>query len=498
MKKILWGLLAVSSLSMAQNQDFKIRHQAFLNGKMQIIGNAIVGNGKVYNEITNKAKQNDEWHMKYINVDADQGRNFSSSSAFLQEENPQAKVKFAGLYWGATYPYEEGKNKGEKFVPTNATRNDFKSVRVKFPQQSTYETITGEVIFDENKENETDTSIYVMYADVTSLVKNLPSLQGEYVVANIRATQGKVSGGVAGGWSLVVVYETPNAPLQKFIIYDGFVSVNRQKKEIPFTGFKTPAQGVVKAQIVGSALEGDLNMSGDQIALTSEKATEFLHSQTRNQGNFFNSSITLNDTHNLNRNPNSSNTLGYDVFSLEFDSKQSGVITNNTSKLGLELTSKGDRYYLFMSGLAIETEPVLEQVQQEISIPTEIQSNENQLIEKEVSKNEAVKELNPELKKILSEVKFEKRISTNIEKGYYIISGVFAVKKNALRFLKKQFKKGFNTSSFFSLDKNYHYVYINKVDSLEEALKNKAILKELGVYAKEDLKNIWILSIDNQ
>ena len=61
-----------------------------------------------------------------------------------------------------------------------------------------------------------------------------------------------------------------------------------------FSGFQTLPEGKVNAKIAGIALEGDLQLKGDQILFKTSENKDFiqLSNKLRDKSNFFNSSIT--------------------------------------------------------------------------------------------------------------------------------------------------------------------------------------------------------------
>jgi len=108
-------------------------------------------------------------------------------------------------------------------------------------------------------------SPYAFYADVTDLITALPDPQGEYTVANIRATEGVLlgGGGSAGGWTLVIAYENPSMPGKLITTFDGFAWV-KDTDIIPinYSGFNTIPAGPVIADIGAGTLEGDFAIPG--------------------------------------------------------------------------------------------------------------------------------------------------------------------------------------------------------------------------------------------
>lgn len=344
---------------------FKMRYQDNLKGDMTLIANGIVNRSEKkknadspYNQLDDKAKLNDEFEMVYIDVDNDE-TTFSSSAASLSLSNiTEKKIVYAGLYWAGTYKYDSGiRDKNWKYFAVNNTRENINEIKFKLPGKNEYINITGEILFDGlTHKNFKESAPYSVYANVTPYLQSLTNPNGEYTVANIRATQGIISGGVAAGWTLFIVYEEATAS-EKFITsFDGFVGITTKPIEINYTGFNTLTNGNVKAKLAFAALEGDLNLTGDLLELKDGNSAKYtlLSHPLKPVNNFFNSTIVLDDNYFINRNPNSLNTLGYDAGMFTIDNKNNSIIQNNTSKVSMRLKSSGDRYAMFFSAFNVE------------------------------------------------------------------------------------------------------------------------------------------------
>lgn len=367
---LLVAIVFATTFSYGQlSVPFKVRYQSYVKGDMTVIANNIVnrkdyGNNPnmPYMNATRTAKLNDEFEMFYIDIDSDMST-FSSSSATLNLENEQnKKIVYAGLYWSATYKYNSGiKNKRNKFKPFDKNREAFDQIKLKLPGESKYLDITGTVIFDGLDQKGFDESApYAVYADVTNLVTALSSPVGEYTIANVKATQGVVEGGVSGGWTLFFVYEDENETAKFITSYDGFAGVTDKSTDILFTGFKTLPQGNVLAKLACAGLEGDNNLAGDQLQIKSQLSEVFtlISSPLKLENNFFNSNIIINDQYFTDRNPNSKNTLGYDTSLISIANPDNSVIQNNTDNVTLKLKTIGDRYFMFFNAFNVEVQDI--------------------------------------------------------------------------------------------------------------------------------------------
>ena len=115
-------------------------------------------------------------------------------------------------------------------------------------------------------------------------------------------------------------------------------------------------QGNINAKIACAALEGDFNLKGDQLLFKSSKNDEFvqLSNGLREKSNVFNSSISIENSMFETRNPNSSNTLGYDSFIMSINNPNNSIIGNDTKEATLQLKTYGDRFFMFFTAFCVE------------------------------------------------------------------------------------------------------------------------------------------------
>lgn len=558
---LMFAILFANCFSYGQLPvPFKVRYQSYVKGDMTVIANNIVnrkdyGNNPnmPYMNATKTAKLNDEFEMFYVDIDSDMST-FSSSAATLYLENEQnKKIVYAGLYWSATYKYTSGvKNNRNKFKAFDKNREEFDQIKLKLPGENKYVDVKGTVIFDGLGEKGFDESApYAVYADITDLVKELGSATGEYTVANIKATQGVVEGGVSGGWTMFFVYEDENETAKFITSYDGFAGVTDKSTDILFTGFKTLPEGKVFAKLACAGLEGDNNLTGDQLQIKSQSSEIFtlLSSPLKLENNFFNSNIIINDQYFTDRNPNSKNTLGYDTSLITIANPDNSIIQNNTDNVTLKLKTVGDRYFMFFNAFNVEVqeldkEPdmIVSNEQIEVSetvatpekketvvvdnIKTTTPAKSNEIPVKPTIKEDVViakvdttpkekpnnvvlapkkevvvnhpkvknetnvassnnSEVNPimiseKLSQVAQKQNGQKLKATaipgpmveidNQQRGFYVIANVFAVHKNATRFVAKLRSLGIDANFFINPKNNYRYVFVGKYDSWSSAL----------------------------
>ncbi len=333
--------------SFAQNfVPFTPRFDQDLKGDIVLIGNNILGpNNYPYN---NNTTYNHNVDMQYIDIDGDPST-FSSSSADLVIPNPNCYIiQHASLYWGAV---------------TKGTQ-PFTNVRFKGPTGA-YNDITGTVIFDANGTSVDggDSFPYACYADVTSIVTNLTNNLGTYTLANVSSALGETGTfnpyngtGYSSGWSLFVVYEDPTLPGKSITSFDGFSAIsvagNNPNLDIPVSGFRTvPAPAPVRANFAFATLEGDKPITGDRLKLNGTT----LSAVDRPANNFFNSAVTQISALPVdNRNPNSTNTLGFDTGLMSVPNPGNTVIANDATSATVRLETSGDTFFQYFLAFAVE------------------------------------------------------------------------------------------------------------------------------------------------
>lgn len=343
LNKIFIALLFLLGMqSYAQNfEPFTPRFDQDLKGDIVLIGNNILGPDN--NAFTNTSITNDAVDMRYIDIDTDSST-FSSSSADLAIPNPNCyKIIYAGLYWGGV----------------TAGAESITDVKFKGPTGG-YVDVTGTVIFNATSLVASNSLPYSCYADVTDIVTSLGGDLGTYTVANVSSAEGQTNTftprngtGYSAGWSLFVVYEDPTLPGKSITSFDGFSAISSSVNvDIPISGFRTiPAPAPVRANFAFAALEGDRAIQNDRLRLNGFS----LSAADRDRRNFFNSTVTqLSATPVNNRNPNSTNTLGFDTGVMVVPNPSNNVIANNATDATIRLESSQDTYFQYFFALAVE------------------------------------------------------------------------------------------------------------------------------------------------
>lgn len=341
-KGFVMVLLLLGLQSFAQNYvPFSPRFDEDLKGDIVLIGNNILGPNN--NAFNNNSAYNHQVDMRYIDIDGDPST-FSSTSADLAIPNPNCyKIVYAGLYWG-------GVTSGSESIT---------DVKFRGPTGG-YNDITGTVIFNATSFVAGNSLPYSCYADVTDIVTSLGGDLGTYTVANVSSAEGETNTftprngtGYSAGWSLFVVYEDPTLPGKSITSFDGFSAISSAVNlDIPISGFRTiPAPAPVRANLAFATLEGDSPIRNDRLKLNGVS----LSAADRDANNFFNSSVTqLSATPVTNRNPNSTNTLGFDTGVMVVPNPSNNVIANNATDAVIRLESSQDTYFQYFFALAVE------------------------------------------------------------------------------------------------------------------------------------------------
>lgn len=512
-------LLGCTYIATAQNKkDFTRINEFYIHGNTQVIGNNILSNHKS-KPIDATDEINDEIKMRYVDVDND-ASTFNSSSANLTIPK-NASIKYAALYWVATYPTEKGvkRIKGNRYVyeKNGDPTKDIQEIKLQTPGGQ-YIPIRGELVFDGKHGTVTGITSsrpYTCYKDITSILKENQTTNGTYTVANIAASQGYISGGSSAGWMIYIVYENEEEPLQYITTYNGFERTDRKGLEIDFGNFKTSEKKEIQTAVTISALEGDSTLKKDQIGIYHPEEGKFitLDNAVRASDNFFNSSITINNSYYTDRSPNSKNTLGFDIAKISIPKEINTSISNQASGVKMQFKTRSDRYYLFF--VAFQTtlnesfyQDITSTIKKEEALPETIETTPIKVVEEKVKE-----EVQEQKQEVLIETPPEENIKTssaidetlvkiidkkptkvpNVLRGYYIISNVFSSKANAEKWANKLKAKNIQSNTFLRPENNFYYVSIG---NNEDPVLLYEVLKRMR--KDKDLKDAWILKINIQ
>lgn len=544
----LFILIPFNQFSYSQEGvPIKESKRIYVQGNSILIGNNILGH-RSNKPLTDLNLPNDLVDMKYINVDNDK-TTFSSSEATIKNSPKNTKVKYAAIYWSALYPYKKGVLRESRSKITHLGRGDrdavVNSILFKTPNGS-YEPLNGEIIYDSyNKEAFETNKPYVCFADVTQKLQKLPEINGTYAAANIKATEGKISGGGSAGWLLYIVYEDTTQSPKYFNIYNGMVEVKKDV-DIIFKDFKSKEEGEVQTTIAIGALEGDRRLKSDNVSVLDKKSGEYimLSNKVRKKRNFFNSSITIGDELFEDRNPNSTNTLGFDLLKMEIPNENNLIFDKNTTEASFKFQGRSDRYYLFFFAFETEidhsllpektediantingnvTEANIASVQNEEILPGESVKNTVAIKTREPLENinkDKVQEVTIETNKnnpaeiqekallqkdsvaievntlqeddlIRKKVKIRSFSISGLNPGYYIITNAFSSITNAENWSKTLQEHNFIPEIFLNPENKMNYVFIAHNEDLKSIYEKWKENRNITY-----LRNIWIAEIN--
>lgn len=504
-------LMTVLSAFGQDSAEFTRGKEFYLKGNTAVIGNTILSKS-ASKPFDKKEKINDEFKMRYIDIDNDADTWSSSSASFSIPED--SKIVYAGLYWTATY---HGERSGERiddnvifYKKLEERAHSPQSIKFKMSNE-VYQDVQGTLIYDgENAKNRTVKSRapYAYSADVTPLLEGY--YQGDVTVANIAATQGKMNGGSSAGWLLYLVYENAQEPYQYITTFYGLESIKKEEVEIDFGSFKSSENGELSTHVTIGALEGDSTLDKDQVRLFNPQSDLYLPfgNKVRPPNNFFNSSITVGEEIILNRNPKSENTLGFDIAKVKINDELNTILANSPQGVKMQFKTKGDHYFLFF--VAFQTtiseefyakeqpvnkliiaeevmedqEPIKEAI---VETPEEV-IGDNEVINNENLNNTEVPVFSEKLVEIVDKPSAS---IPGMRSGFYIISNVFSSLENAKKWEKILATKDLTSYTFLRPENNFYYVSLG---SNTDPLIMYEILKRMR--EDPDLEKSWILKIN--
>ncbi len=328
---LLTAVLALAPAAFAAPAPFALRYSANAPGDIAIVGNTVLtcpASASACSAVQGGAVgQNNGFGMTFVDVDGD-ASTFNSSQA--QVDLPAgATVLFAGLYWGGRTA--AGGGSGSASAPDVGAIG---SVGFSTPGTAGYLALTGEVIGTTTDNG----SNYEAFADVTTQVKAAGA--GTYGVSDVQVARGT---NTWGGWSLVIAYRDPAAPLRNLSVFDGyqFVSVSNPSLTIPVSGFLTPPSGPVRARLGVVAYDGDKGSPGSVFLGDSLTLNGTIVSDALNPADdIFNSSISRTGAALTAKTPNYANQLGFDADVLSVD----GLVPNGATSTTIALTTGGESY----------------------------------------------------------------------------------------------------------------------------------------------------------
>lgn len=209
---------------------------------------------------------------------------------------------------------------------------------------------------------------YMRSADVTAFI--LANGSGIYSVEGVPGTQHEsIESLNAAGWTLVVAYRDTTQPVRNLSVFVGgsFVDENSQQ-DYAVSGFCAPPSGVIEGEVILSTIEGDAELTGDQLLIAPTVADMFVNLAGPNNpsNNFFCSQINgddgLLDTQGSFGNVNhdaiagltvSGGRQGWDITSVPVSSLDGQLTSGQTSAVIRTITT-GDSYMPITASFEID------------------------------------------------------------------------------------------------------------------------------------------------
>jgi hypothetical protein len=283
----------------------------------------------------------------------------NGSSAVL-DLPPECEVLYAELLWGGSYDYPPDVVTAQLDTPVTLTMgNDSMAVA---PAPSTALTIA------QVANSGFDVKYYMRSADVTAFVQ--AAGEGEYAVSGVPATQTTTVNSLnAAGWTLVVAYRSEAEPTRNLSIFVGGSFVDEEsQQDYAISGFCAPPAGVVEGVVVSSTIEGDADLTGDQLLIgpgvlgpfeplsgPNNPEDNFFASQLNDQSGQLDPQGTFGNTnHDAQNGVNvSGGRQGWDVTTVPLSSLD-GQLENGQTSAVVRTITFGDSYVPILAGLAID------------------------------------------------------------------------------------------------------------------------------------------------
>jgi len=208
---------------------------------------------------------------------ADWTQNGSAADLVLPDE---FDVLYAELLWGGSYNYGEDVT---AFLGSPVTLSTDGASLAAQPDDATAVTLA------EMASSGFLVNYYLRSADVTAFVQAHGA--GTYDVRGVPGTQIETINSLnAAGWTLVVAYRDGTQPVRNLSVFVGgsFVDEDTQQDYV-VSGFCAPPSGPIGGKVAISAIEGDADITGDQLLIAPTVADAFVNLSGGNNpaDNFF-------------------------------------------------------------------------------------------------------------------------------------------------------------------------------------------------------------------
>ncbi len=241
----------------------------------------------------NKNYTNNNYMVRYIDIDNDPDTWNSSSSNFTlpassYDNSDGDGILWAGLFWQGSvnairdandhYPQRRASldsNGGWSYTDitssqsTSIPNSDADKVWIKIDNDANYTKVRAKTLYY-NKKFGNKGGYYAAFTDITTWLKGKQLGVGKHTLtlANLTTNEGReIYHGHYGGWTMVVIYKEKGieAKTRNISIYNGYADVDRHSgvTSVKISGFRLPSSGQVNASFSAFAGEGEYKYGED-------------------------------------------------------------------------------------------------------------------------------------------------------------------------------------------------------------------------------------------
>ena len=289
------------------------------------------------------------------------------------------------------------------------------------------------------------------------------------------------------------------------------------KDDLPAITSQLSDEILPPASLTFAALEGDNKLKTDQCLIYNSNDNSYvaLGNSLRRPKNIFNSKITFNDEEFEDRKPFSKNTLGFDILQMELPNPNNELVSNDIDQITMQIKTNTDRFYLFFTAFQTEIShsnyienkdnesQLLDSVNtiivEEKAMPLDSAEVKDSIVETklevisepEIIEEEPVIELDLAIKTIEEVVRSTPYTIESLEAGYYLVTNVFSMPENTLKWMETLKTNGHTPIFFVNPENNWDYVYVFYSEDLNETYASYLDLAKLPYF-----QDIWISKVN--